>query len=144
MIGSYRIGEDDYVFGFGIELGRETIDYLDDEERPPTPRASSDSQSAERNADPTIMLSASLIDYASDAVPNRFMVVIMEVDGSTSVPGYLIRREKLPSSAQLDPTLSSGSPATGTPHPTDPEPMALSPGCGAQWRARGVCIGAPR
>lgn len=48
------------------------------------------------NVDPAAPSAAASIDPSTDAVPNRFLLVIREVDGSASVPGYLIRREQYP------------------------------------------------
>ena len=48
------------------------------------------------NDDPTAMLRNAPINLNTDAVPNRFILVVRDVDGSTSVPGHLIRRERYP------------------------------------------------
>lgn len=48
------------------------------------------------NADPGTPLANATIEPTTDAVPNRFFLVLKGVDGSASVPGYLIRREHYP------------------------------------------------
>lgn len=48
------------------------------------------------NVDPPAPSRAASIDSRTDAVPNRFLLVLRDADGSASVPGDLIRREQYP------------------------------------------------